>query len=442
MSQPNILFFFPDQHRGDWLASNPALPLRTPNLDGLSARGVTFSRAYCTSPLCAPSRASLAAGKSYDRCRVPDNGIDYPLDQPTYYQALREAGYRVAGVGKFDLHKNTSDPTRLNWNLDGSRSLEEWGFTEGIDNEGKFDGSTSYRVNGAPRGPYLSFLEARGLADTYVQEHASVRERRGAYVTALPDDAYCDNWLSENGLRFLRGFPQGKPWHMVVNFTGPHAPMDVTQSMHDAWAGVDFPPPHRNEQAHYSGEDHQRNRRHYAAMIENIDRQVGRFLDVVRDRGELANTLVVYCSDHGEMLGDHGKWGKCTYREPSVRVPLIVAGPEVRRGLVSDALVAIHDLAATFTDSAGATPMPEMDAVSLWPVLRGESEEHRAVVVSGLRGWRAAVDRSHKLVTGLTEGAVLHDLCADPNEDTNVAEIHPDVVARLSNAIEVAKEHV
>lgn len=440
MSHPNILFFFPDQHRGDWLSGNPNLALRTPNLDRLAARGITFNRAYCTSPLCAPSRASLAAGKSYDRCRVPDNSIDYPLDQPTYYQALRDTGYRVAGVGKFDLHKDTSDPTKLNWHLDGSRSLSEWGFTEGIDNEGKFDGSTSYRVNGGPRGPYLAFLQARGLADVYVAEHAEVRERRGAYVTALPDDAYCDNWLSENGLRFLRGFPADQPWHLVVNFTGPHNPMDVTQSMHDAWADVSFPSPHANEQPRFSAEDHQRNRCHYAAMIENIDRQVGRFLDVVARRGELNNTLVVYCSDHGEMLGDHGRWGKCVYQEPSIRVPLIVAGPGVCAGVDSEALVAIHDLAATFVEAAGAEPMPEMDALSLWPLLRGETRAHRPVVVSGLKAWRAAVDENYKLITGLGDGPVLHDLSEDPYEDVNVASCNPDVVARLMKAIELARE--
>ncbi len=100
---PNILFFFPDQHRPDWLGGNPALPLRTPNIDELAAQGTRFSQAFCASPLCAPSRATVAAGKSYERCGVINNGQNYPLNQPTYYQALREAGYRVAGVGNLIL---------------------------------------------------------------------------------------------------------------------------------------------------------------------------------------------------------------------------------------------------------------------------------------------------------------------------------------------------
>lgn len=131
----NILFFLPDQHRADWLWTNPGLPLHTPNLQALAAMGVTFTRAYTPSPLCAPARACLASGMDYARCRTPDNRHNYPLDLPTYYQALRDAEYRVAGVGKFDLHKDVSDPARMDWRLDGSRLLEEWGFTKGIDEE-------------------------------------------------------------------------------------------------------------------------------------------------------------------------------------------------------------------------------------------------------------------------------------------------------------------
>src|SRR5436190_22240058 len=100
---PNFLFLLPDQYRYDWLGTNPALPLRTPHLDRLSAQGVRFTHATSPSPLCAPARACHASGRVYERCGVPNNKFDYPLDQSTYYQALRDAGYRVAGVGKFDL---------------------------------------------------------------------------------------------------------------------------------------------------------------------------------------------------------------------------------------------------------------------------------------------------------------------------------------------------
>jgi arylsulfatase A-like enzyme len=431
---PNILFLFPDQQRFDWTGANPDLPLSTPHVDSLATRGVTFSRAWCASPLCAPSRACVASGRRYDRCGVPGNHTNYPAHQPTYYQRLRDAGYRVAGVGKLDLHKDVSDPDNLWWELDGSRGLSAWGFTEGIDNEGKFDGSGSYRKHGGPRGPYLAFLEERGLAETYLREHADLRRHMGAYTTALPDDAYCDNWVADNGLDFLRRFPQNQPWHLVVNFTGPHNPMDVTESMRSRWHDVDFPEPHANE-GEADREGLLRNRQNYAAMIENIDRQVGRFLDLVEARGERQHTLVVYASDHGEMLGDHGRWGKGTWRQASVGVPLVVAGPGVRRGVRSDALVVLQDLTATFLDAAGADRLPEMDGRSLRPVLEAGSRAHREVVSSGLGDWRAVYDGHHKLVLSREEGTLLFDLHQDPWEDRDEASGNPHIVTRLRAAL-------
>lgn len=432
--RPNLLFFLADQHRADWLGTNPALPLRTPNLDALGARGVRFVQAFCTSPLCAPSRASLASGRDYDRCGVPNNRYDYPLEQPTYYQALRAAGYRVAGVGKFDLHKAT-----LDWGLDGSRRLSEWGFTEGIDSEGKLDGTTSYRRNSyQPRGPYLAFLHERGLAEQYVQEHDGefLTRHGGAYTTCLPEDAYGDNWVAENGLRLLRQFPAGEPWHLVVNFPGPHNPFDVTPAMRARWENAEIPPPQANPQGKEPAV--RRARQNYAAIIENLDRQVGRFLEVVAERGELDNTLVVYASDHGEMLGDHGLWGKSTWYTPSVAVPLLVTGPGVAPGRVSSALVSLHDLAATFLDYAGAPPLPAMDALSLRELLAGRADAHRPYVVCGLDDWRLIYDGRYKLVLRAGDMPSLFDLQQDPGEEVNLAA-RPEyraVVDRLGDALE------
>jgi len=434
--QPNILFFLPDQHRPDWLGVNNNLPLQTPNLDRLCASGMRFVNAFTPSPLCAPARACLASGRDYKRCGVPSNRENYPLDLPTYYQRLRDAGYRVGGVGKFDLHKDLATPAgKLDWHLDGSRSLKEWGFTEGIDNEGKFDGSASYRAAKSPKGPYLAYLHRRGLADTYAREHAESKRQCDAYVTALPDDAYCDNWLSENGLRCLRNFPPDKPWHLVVNFTGPHNPMDVTTCMHEAWKHVDFPPPVDNDQAGYSPEDHQRNRRHYAAMIENIDRQIGRFLDIVKQRGEQGNTIVIFASDHGEMLGDHSRWGKGTWYTASSGIPFILSGPGIARGAVSQALVSLHDLTATILDYAGAEPLPEMDAQCLRGVLESKTTEHRPYVVSELGDWRMVFDGRYKLVVRLNHPDLLYDTKEDPHELQDVADTTPSIVKRLRGAL-------
>lgn len=410
--QPNILFFLPDQHRGDWLGCNKELPLKTPNLDKLMQEGMAFTRAYTPSPVCAPARACLANGRNYEKCTVPSNAENYPLDMPTYYSRLRDAGYHVCGVGKFDLHKDGGNNLRenLDWYLDGSRSIDEWGFTEGIDNEGKFDGSGAYRAAGKPKGPYLNFLHQRGLADIYEKEHADCKKHLDAYVTQLPDDAYCDNWVSENGLEFLRNFPKDQPWHIVINFPGPHNPMDVTQSMHDAWEDVEFPPPVNNDQKHYEEHDHQRNRQHYAAMIENIDRQCGRFIDLVKERGELDNTIIVYSSDHGEMLGDQSKWGKSTYFEPSVHIPLIISGPGFKKNVTTDTLVVLQDLTQTFLEAAGAETMEDMDSVSLLSILKGETDTVRENVHTALGNWQADISKDKKVVQVEGEETKVYDI--------------------------------
>ncbi|MGB9606848.1 MAG: sulfatase family protein, partial [Bryobacteraceae bacterium] len=338
------------------------------NLDALARRGVRFTRVLTPSPLCAPARACLAAGKEYANCRVPNNGYDYPLDRPTFYSALRDRGYAVLGCGKFDLHKKT-----LDWGLDGKRLLREWGFTDGIDNAGKHDAIRSGAVE--PKDPYMAYLHRRGRAALHVADFKKRREYADTFPTPLDEEAYCDNWLAGNGLMLLRSVPPGKPWFLQVNFTGPHSPMDITRRMEATVRGRAFPPPNRNTQ--YPPEVHFAIRQNYTAMCENIDRWLGIFLQEIKRRGELDNTLIAFSSDHGEMLGDHDRWGKSLPYHPSVSVPLHIAGPGVKAGVSSDALVSVMDLAATFLDYAGAEPLPAMESRSLRPLLEGRTGKHR-----------------------------------------------------------------
>ncbi len=436
--RPNILLFFPDQQRPDWTGLYPALPVRTPNLASLARRGVVFERAVVASPLCAPSRACLAAGKEYHRAGVPNNGYDYPIQQTTFYALLRAAGYHVAGCGKFDLHKKS--PT---WGLDGRHLLPEWGFSDGIDNAGKFDAISSGAST--PRDPYMGMLHRRGLAAVHVQDF---NRRRGPQSysntapTPLPDDAYCDNWIAANGLRLLRGAPSGKPWFLQVNFTGPHNPMDITRSMEQPVRGRSFPQP--NRASDFDPATHNAIRQNYTAMVENIDRWLGVYLEEIRRRGELENTLIVYSSDHGEMLGDHNRWGKSLPYQPSIGVPLVIAGPEVESAIRSRALVSLIDLAATFLEAAGLRVPVDMDSRSLRPLLAGKAKSHRGHLLSALNEWSAVWDGRYKLVSGFRPAArdkkdaaapsetLLFDLDADPLENHNLAAREGAHVERLS----------
>ncbi len=444
---PNLLLLFPDQHRFDWTAANPAIPVRTPHLDRLNARGVRFTNAVCASPLCAPSRACLAAGKEYGRAGVPDNSLNYPLEQTTYYSLLRDAGYHVMGCGKFDLHK-----PEFSWGRDGRHLLPEWGFSAGIDSAGKWDALRWGAEE--PCCPYTAYLHDNDLDEIHFDDFRR-RQKEGAFAatfpTPLPDHGYCDNWIAEQGLRLLREAPADKPWHLVVNWAGPHDPVDITESMTPWYADADFPQPNRNTQ--FSPAKHVEIRRNYSAMVENIDRWVGRILDEVERRGELDNTLIVFSSDHGEMLGDHDLWKKRLPYHPSVGVPFTVAGPGVRQGHVSDALVSVMDIAATFVDFAGLDAPAEMDSRSLKPLLAGATETHRDVVLSGLDPWRMIYDGRYKLIRGFDPAVgapnknspaypaaaepppLLFDLTEDPLENSDLAAAAPEQVERLTAAL-------
>lgn len=448
---PNILFLFADQHRHDWTGATPGLGVRTPALDAIGKAGVRFRRCTVASPLCAPARACLASGREYSRCGVRSNAQDYPLDQPTFYQVLRASGYHVAGVGKFDLHKAT-----LDWGIDGKRFLPEWGFSEGIDNAGKIDAILSGEKE--PRDPYMAFLYRRGFAHPHIEDFRRRRDQL-SYLntepTPLPDDAYCDNWIAANGLELLRSFPASKPWMLQVNFAGPHNPLDITRRMERSCRGRQFPQPVESQQ--YLPEKHMAIRQNYTAMVENIDRWVGNFLDEVQRRGQLDNTLVVYSADHGEMLGDHDRWGKMLPYQGSVGVPLYVSGPGVEHNVVSNALVSHIDLTATFLDYAGAPKLMGMDSQTLRPVLESKGSTHREYVRSSLGNWKMVFDGRYKLIRGFElppgrsssavtkNGAtkappaeprpILYDLKLDARETENVARSASSQVERMTKLL-------
>jgi len=388
------------------------------------------------SPLCAPSRACLASGREYEKCGVANNGQDYPLDQPSFYGLLRTAGYHTMACGKVDLHKKT-----LDWGVDGKRLTREWGFSDAIDNAGKRDAPRSVERAGRPTDPYMAMLEQRGLLQTHIDDFANREEYKDTFPTLLPDAAYCDNWIGENGIALIRRAPRGKPWFLQVNFTGPHGPMDVTQAMRNRVRGRSYPQPFRNNQ--FDAATHTAIRQNYSAMCENLDRWVGRYIDELRSRKELDNTIVVFSSDHGEMLGDHNRWAKNVPYQQSAGVPLIAAGPGIQAGIRSSALASVHDLAATALDYGGVDKPASMDSRSLRPVFEGKRKRHREFLRSGLNQWRMVWDGQYKLITGfdpanLSRAAVtpaapplLFDHGDDPNEATNVYASRRDAAKRL-----------
>ncbi|MHC4431621.1 MAG: sulfatase family protein [Planctomycetota bacterium] len=402
----------------------------------LARRGVHFSQAFSPAPVCAPSRACLASGRSYENCGVAGNGNPYPLAKTTFYTLLRQAGYAVLGCGKFDL-----DKPGKNWGYDGKHPrhgktslIEAWGFTDGIDNAGKMDGVNAYK-NGKRPEPYFAMLESRNLVDAHIRNFETL-DHDYPGPSLMPDDAYCDNWIANNGLNLIRSVPKGRPWFIQINFNGPHPPMDVTKSMYQKWKDTTFPPARAAKGNEKSGK-----RRNYGAMIDNIDRWLGVFQNELKKRAELENTLIVYCSDHGEMLGDRGMNAKSKPYHPSVCVPLVIAGPGIQKGVVCKTPTETLDITATLLDFADISIPRKMDSRSLRPFLSGRGPLPRSYATSSLGDWALVFDGRYKLIanrpkaknskTDTSIKLTLYDLKTDLAEMQDIADQHPEIVARL-----------
>ena len=172
-------------------------------------------------------------------------------------------------------------------------------------------------------------------------------------------------------------------------------------------------------------------RQQYCAATELIDDQIGEMLRALEQRGMLDNTYIIYSSAHGEMLGDHGLYTKSVAYEASLRVPLIVAGPGIPKNQVSDSLIELIDLNPTICDFAGVPVLPRIDACSIAPLLRGETETHRSETVSALRTFRCVRTASHKLIENYNDITELYDLENDPDELHNIAQSERQIANTL-----------
>ena len=465
--RPNILFVLTDQQRPEWVEMNPDIPVRTPHLRQLADRGIWLANAICPSPVCAPSRSCLAAGQEYDRTQVWGNDTYPPDDLPKYHLRLRdEAGYHVMAAGKHHVGSNQSgNPPQFHRGVDGRQGLEEWGFSDAIFNAGLNQATILMRRNDMiPQDSYMAFLHERGLAQEHIADYTR-RNQEGVWTatfpTMLPDDAYFDTWITTNALTLLDRAPNDKPWYLEVNLQNPHHPWDITESMHRWYREppVDFPPPLFNTE-NISPETHQEVRRNWAATVEHLDQCLGRLVERVGERGDLENTVVIFTSDHGEMLGDYNQWQKLSPLQASVGVPLVIAGPGVAAVGRDDAPMTTLDLTASFLEWAGLTLGQDLDSRSLVGYLGGGGVRHRDLVFSGLSAWRMVFDGRFKLVRGYDpekriggdifepmhipldetkrlqrdRPQILYDL--ECNEKDDVSSAFPEVLRRLSAALD------
>ena len=441
MSRPNILFIMDDQHRFDYLGVAGAVFVRTPNIDALATSGVRFTQCTTNAPVCAPSRIGLASGLHPCRLGGLDNASFLPPDTTSYYQRLRDGGYRVGCVGKLDLAKAWTYNGRY-----GDRPCAyQWGFTHPEECEGKMHAGSS----ATPIGPYTHFLAERGLLQTF---HGDYRQRKGGWVkggspdSALPTDAFEDSYIGHRAAAWIDDIADDFPWHLFVSFVGPHDPFDPPTEYADRYRDADMPdavaadPAGKpawitNRVVDMSADEVAISRRQYCGAIELIDDQVGQILTALARRGMTENTHIIFASDHGEMLGDHGLYTKSVAYEASLRVPLVIAGPGIEGGRVSDSLVELIDLNPTICQLAGLPPQGGIDGLSLVPVIDGRSETHRTETVSALRNFRCLRSERYKLIQNYNSVTELYNLEEDPEELRNLAGYEPDIVRGLGQRL-------
>jgi len=301
------------------------------------------------------------------------------LSQRTFYSVLKEKGYNVGSVGKSDLHKPI-----LYWGENGwIDQLSTLGFTHAIDSEGKYDLLLSSSFFYEPIGPYANYLYKKGLlkdhCKDYIMRYLNVNDTN---ATSLPEEAYDDSWVTQNALKILDKFKENNnPWFLMVNFTGPHDPWDITQRMKNRWKDIDFPFPNNSNM---DREEINKVRQNYAAMLENIDSNIGLILNKVEEMGDISNTLVVYASDHGEMLGDNSRYFKSIPQRGSINIPLVISGLDTQKGVYSDALVELQDLTNTFVDYADGEMPEAKESISLRGIANGKKTIHRNYQISKL----------------------------------------------------------
>ena len=431
LDRPNILWFCTDQQRFDTIGALGNPHVKTPVIDRLVESGTAFTHAYCQSPICTPSRASIMSGMYPSRVHNTRNGNDtFPAGTPLISKLISDAGYDCGLIGKFHLQSS------------GHRSeprIED-------------DGFSYWKFSHAPRNDWPR--EEHDYADWVHEKGGNLDD----YADSIPSEFHQTTWATDRAVEFIERERGGdEPWMLNVNIYDPHPPFIPPKNYQEKFSPGDMPGPYFEEsdlalQKLLEGADFQTKAKRpekieareaqakYYAMIAQIDDQLGRLLAFLDESGQRKNTVVIFTSDHGETLGDHGLMFKgCRFYEGLVRVPLIFSLPEkFGSGVKCDQLVELLDLSATLLDMAGVSPPETHQGKSLLPILLGEKStedpirefvrceyfDALAPHFTGGNGTFATMHRTEKyklsIYHSLGNLGELYDLKSDPWEHCNL----------------------
>jgi arylsulfatase len=441
----NLLFITTDQQRFDSLPCYGLDFMRTPNLDRLAREGMVFERAYTPAPLCVPMRAAMMSGQWPSTTGVLGNGQWLNASTPTWPErvtSIHPDAYRTtAAIGKMHFHP---------WDA-------RYGFLDRVSAEDK-------RHTYLP-DDYSKFLRAHGHQPFHPTEKPGYFEWLQASVTPLPKRFHVDafvgdqaaDWLSRNASR---------PFAAWVSFPGPHDPYDPPEEMASMYYDAPIPEPvgsaselvhkPRAQQKRGGGsksnvqyqidpsaatpEQIRRWRAHYYANISLIDEGIGKIIQSLDATGALDRTLIVFTSDHGDALGDHGLVYKSFFYESMAHVPLIIRGPGVAPGRRCASLVSTIDLVPLFYRTCGIEPPASLQGVDIRPALADPAVTLRNSVICENLGATMVRDERWKYVHYANGDAELYDLVADPNEIENLAP-NPDFTPEVARLRALILEH-
>ena len=422
--RPNILVIMVDQLNGTLFPDGPANFLHTPHLKALAQRSARFANNYTASPLCAPGRASFMSGMLPSRTGVYDNAAEFASSIPTFAHHLRMAGYQTCLSGKMHF----VGPDQLH------------GFEERLTTDvypADFGWTPDYRKPGE-------------RIDWWYHNLGSVT---GAGVAETTNQLEYDDEVAHHAIQKLYQLSRAsqdearRPWCLTVSFTHPHDPYVARRKYWDLYEDceqlepeVGFIPYDRQDphsQRLYKASDYdsfdiqpedvRRSRRGYLANISYLDDKVGELLDTLERTRMLDDTVILFCSDHGDMLGERGLWFKMSFFEGSARVPLMIAGGGILAGR-HESPVSNLDILPTLCDLAGvdlSVVAPWADGQSLLPLTRGEPRAEPVLMEYAAEGSYAPLvairEGRWKFVHCELDSPQLFDLEADPRELTNLA---------------------
>jgi len=379
---PNIIFIMTDQQRGDCLSIENHPVLMTPNMDSIAGNGVRFARCYSTCPACVPARRSLLSGQYPSTHGFVNNVSGIEWEGPTLPGELKKAGYHTYLVGR-NMHQH---PSRKRYGFDHmviEYDAEAKDYSEWLEKKMP-DIYESYRSS-----RYGSMYHTSGI----------MHNDWTARPWHMEEVYHLTNWTVNEALKFLNKRDPSVPYFLMVSFLAPHPPLTPPAFYMERYLRQELPEPYIGEWAvspennglgmdagskkvHLKGEALKSCRAAYYGLINHLDDQIRRFLNPVTgiNLNKDLDTIVIFTSDHGEMLGDHYMFRKSFPYEGSTRIPLLIRAPEhygIRKGTVIDKTVSLEDIMPTILDMVGLDIPSSVEGKSLLPLCRGEEVLHR-----------------------------------------------------------------